>query len=116
MRRLPGPGTSVDLVGVGADATLALERADRRDLVARELEVEDVEVLRHALAPVRLREDDVPGLQVPADDDRRLRPAASRTAGTCPGRAGPTPRSRSRARARTRSPAAAGAPGGVRSG
>src|SRR5690606_32498372 len=62
---------SVDLGRVRAHAARAVarvERVDRRDLVRRELEAEDVEVLRHALLARRLREDDEAALQVPAQD------------------------------------------------
>src|SRR5690242_7332753 len=67
---------SVHLVGVGAHASGPvglLHRVDRGDLGVGEFEVEDVEVLFQALAADRLREDDEPLLQVPAQHGLRRR-------------------------------------------
>ena len=89
-----------------------------------ELEVEELEVLPDPRRRHRLREDDVPALDVPAKDDlrrrfaepaRRSRPAPGRRA-PCPARSAPRPRSRSRAPCRTRRPPGCGSTGAARPG
>jgi hypothetical protein len=67
----PFTAVSVHLGGIARDTAAVFERIDRCDLGVGELEVEDVEVLGHAVAVVRLREDDVALLQMPADDGLR---------------------------------------------
>ena len=64
-------------VGVRAGAAVlpAVEPGDRRVVVRRELEVEEREVLLDPLGRRGLREDDVPALDVPAQDDLGGRPA-----------------------------------------
>ena len=59
----------VDLGRVGAHPAVLVQRVDRDHLVGAELEAEDVEVLRPAVARVRLRDHDVARLQVPAQHD-----------------------------------------------
>src|ERR1700723_762692 len=59
----------VELVGVGADALVLVQRADLGYVTARELEVEDVEVLPDPGRGDRLRENDVAALDVPAQHD-----------------------------------------------
>src|SRR5947209_8225445 len=51
----------------------AVEPVDRRDVGGLELEVENLDVLADPLGRHRLREDDVPVLDVPAKDDLRYR-------------------------------------------
>ena len=76
-RSVDGPSAAdcalapVERLRIGADPVLAADAVDRQHVVVAEFEVEDVEVLDHALAAVGLGEDDVAGLQVPADDDLR---------------------------------------------
>src|SRR6476619_8307403 len=63
-----GSGARVELVGVGPGALVAVEALDRRQVVSVELEAEHVEVLRDPRRGDRLGDDDVPELQVPAQD------------------------------------------------
>src|ERR1700760_2594308 len=60
-------------VGAVAAGLAAIEAVDRRDVGRLELEVEDLDVLADPLGRYRLREDDVPVLDVPAEDDLRHR-------------------------------------------
>src|ERR687894_312491 len=61
-----GPsGDPVEVVGVRAGPLAAVQAAQRRHGRLVELEVEDREVLLHALPLDRLREDDVATLHVP---------------------------------------------------
>src|SRR5581483_6399047 len=60
-------------VGAVAAGLAAVEPVDRRDVGGLELEVEDLDVLADPLGRHRLREDDVPVLDVPAEDDLRDR-------------------------------------------
>src|SRR5699024_5489314 len=59
---------SVHLGGIARAAAAVLQGVDGRHLGIGEIEVEDVEVLLHPIAIVRLREEDVSLLQVPPDD------------------------------------------------
>src|SRR5580692_7532325 len=66
--RAAGPLASgaVELVRVGAGAVVPTQRADRLDVLAGKLEVEDVDVLPDAGRRNGLGEDDVAALDVPA--------------------------------------------------
>src|SRR5689334_10723458 len=59
-------GLERDAVGLRSPTYAGLEGIDRRDLLARELEVEDIEVLGDALALDRLRNRGAAFLQMPA--------------------------------------------------
>src|SRR5579875_186989 len=63
----------VERVGVRARALVLVQRRDVGHVGVGELEVEELEVLLHALAGDRLREDDVAALDVPAEGDLRGR-------------------------------------------
>src|SRR5699024_10411762 len=54
-----------------ASGRAPVERGDRSDILGSELEVEEIEVLDHALAMRCLREDHVATLEVPAQSDLR---------------------------------------------
>src|SRR6185437_6660502 len=60
-------------VGAVAAGLAVVEPVDRRDVGGLELEVEDLDVLADPLGRHRLREDDIPVLDVPAEDDLRDR-------------------------------------------
>jgi hypothetical protein len=66
-------------VGVGADpsAHTTVESVDGRNFVRRQVEVEDNDVVHHALRAGRFRDDDDAVLHVPAQDDLGGRPAVS---------------------------------------
>src|SRR3954447_19315566 len=68
-------GDQVERGGVAAGTPVgpAIEAVDLVQLVVREVEVEQLEVLAHALDAVRLREDDRPTLEVPAQNHLRNR-------------------------------------------
>src|SRR5258708_6896561 len=58
-----------EVVRVGADALVPVQRADRGDVLAREPEVEDVEVLPDPVRVDGLGEEDIAALNVPAQHD-----------------------------------------------
>jgi hypothetical protein len=57
------------VVWVGAGPLVAVQCADRLDVLAGQLEVEDLDVLLDALRGDRLGEDDIAALDMPAQHD-----------------------------------------------
>src|SRR3954452_8180799 len=67
LRDRPAEGLERDRVGLRAAAAAGVERVDGGELVAGQLEVEDVDVLGDAVRLGRLRDDRAPVLQAPAE-------------------------------------------------
>src|SRR5215212_278449 len=76
---MSSPGDVVELVRIRAGALTTVEPGDHGHVRLVELEVEDGEVLLDPAAGDRLREDNVPALDVPAQRD--LRRAAAQPLG-----------------------------------
>jgi len=74
VRDRKGVRLRIDALRIGAAAQARIERVDRRDLVRREREIEDVKVLSNARRLHRFGNCRDTAIDVPAKNDLRRRP------------------------------------------